>query len=186
MSLPCLVEPLRLFHPTRLTKMMMPFLHLSIRLIYFPILFLVLLSLILQGCDGGENNANPVGYFTDIGIANVNNDTGKPIKINDLQGVVMDDNIMMMSMSHKIVYDGTITNINGNYFTADFIIFVEGKNLITATANGIITEGSKIEGRLTGSGVGNGTFSLFSMPNEQVDISNAINELQEILDDNQN
>ncbi|MCF6261265.1 MAG: hypothetical protein L3J98_14070 [Gammaproteobacteria bacterium] len=186
MSLPCLVEPLRLFHPTRLTKIMMPFPHLSTRLIYFPILFLVLLSLILQGCDGGENNANPVGYFTDIGIANVDNDAGKTIKINDLQGVVMDDNIMMMSMSHKIVYDGIITNINGNYFTADFIIFVEDKNPTTATANGIITEGSKIEGRLTGSGVGNGTFSLFSMPNEQVDISNAINELQEMLDDNQN
>ncbi len=145
-----------------------------------------MLSLILQGCDGGENNANPVGYFTDIGVANVDSDTGKIIKINDLQGIVMDGNIIMMSMSHKIVYDGIITNISGNYFTADFIIFVEGKNPTTATANGIIIEGSKIEGRLMGSGIGNGTFSLFSMPNEQVDISNAINELQEILDGDQN
>jgi len=164
----------------------MLFLNLSTRLIYFPTILLALLFLILQGCGGGENNANPVGYFTDIGVANVDNDAGKTIKINDLQGIVMDDNIMMMSMSHKIVYDGTITNISGNYFTADFIIYVEGKNPTTATANGIITEGSKIEGRLTGSGVGNGTFSLFSMPNEEVDISNTINELQEILDDNQN
>ncbi len=164
----------------------MPFLNLSTRLIYFPTILLALLSLILQGCNSGENNANPMDYFTDIGVANVDNDAGKKIKINDLQGIVMDDNIMMMSISHKIVYDGTITNISGNYFTADFIIFVEGKNPTTATANGIITEGSKIEGTLTGSGVGNGTFSLFSMPNEEVDISNAINELQEILDSNQN
>ncbi len=164
----------------------MPFLNLSTRLIYFPTILLALLSLILQGCDDSENNANPMGYFTDIGVANVGNDAGKTIKINDLQGIVMDDNIMMMSMSHKIVYDGIITNVSGNYFTADFIIFVEGKNPTTATANGIITEGSKIEGTLTGSGVGNGTFSLFSMPNEQVDISNAIDELQEMLDNNQN
>ncbi len=125
-------------------------------------------------------------YFTDIGVANVDSDAGKTIKINDLQDIVMDDNIMMMSMSHKIIYNGTITNISGKYFTADFIIFVEGKNPTTATANGIITEGSKIEGRLTGSGVGNGTFSLFSMPNEEVNISNTINELQEILDGDQN
>ncbi len=164
----------------------MPFLNLSTRLIYFPMLLLALLSLILQGCDSGENNANPVDYFTDIGVANVDSDAGTTIKINDLQGIVMNDNIMMMSMSHKIVYDGIITNVSENYFTADFIIFVEGKNPTAATANGVITEGSKIEGTLTGNGVGNGTFSLFSMPNEQVDISNAIDELQEMLDNNQN
>jgi len=91
---------------------------------------------------------------------------------------------MMMSTANKLLYDGTITNISGNDFTAEFIIFTDGENPMTATARGTITEGSKIEGTLIGSGAGSGTFSLLNgTNNEAEDISNTINELQKMLDD---
>lgn len=158
------------------------------RLSSLSIMFLLLFALALQGCGSSESpvvDASPAGYYTNIGIASVDDGAGGTISVNDLQGIVNDDGVMMMmSTANKLLYDGTITNISGNDFTAEFIIFTDGENPMTATARGTITEGSKIEGTLIGSGAGSGTFSLLNgTNNEAEDISNTINELQKMLDD---
>ena len=158
------------------------------RLSSLSIMFLLLFALALQGCGSSESpvvDASPAGYYTNIGIASVDDGAGGTISVNDLQGIVNDDGVMMMmSTANKLLYDGTITNISGNDFTAEFIIFTDGENPMTATARGTITEGSKIEGTLIGSGAGSGTFSLLNgTNNETEDISNTINELQKMLDD---
>jgi len=141
----------------------------SLRFTPLLVIFLALFILSVQGCfhsssggGGGSvtSNANPAGYYNNTGIANVDDGAGGSIMINDLQAMVSGDRIMMMSTANGLLYDGTITDISGNRFTADFIIYTDGENPINAEANGTILEESKIEGALTGSGVGNGTFTL--------------------------
>jgi len=74
----------------------------------------------------------------------------------------------MMSAANGLLYDGTITSISENDFTATFMIYTDGENPIPATATGRITQGSSITGTLTGSGAGSGTFSLsYAMSNNQ-------------------
>jgi len=126
------------------------------------------------------DDANPVGYYTNTGTASVSDGMSGTIDINDLQAMVNGDRtmvngdrIMMMSVANKLLYDGTITNINGNDFTVDFTIYTDGENPVSATASGTITEGSTIEGTLVGSGAGSGTFSLLyaTMNDAVADIS---------------
>ena len=140
-------------------------LNLPIRLT--PLLMLLAaLALIMQGCggDGGGGSvtpdADPTGYYNKTGAASVDDGAGGTIMINDLQAMVSSDRIMMMSTANGLLYDGTITNIAGNRFTADFTVYTDGENPINAIGSGTISEESKIEGTLTGSGVGNGTFTL--------------------------
>ncbi len=134
--------------PTRLTPLLM--------------MFLALFTLIVQGCGGGSGGtptANPAGYYI-TGTANLGDDMNGTIDINDLQAMVNGDRIMMMSVNNGLLYDGRITEINGNDFTVDFTIYTDGENSVSATASGTITEGSAIEGTLVGSGAGSGTFNL--------------------------
>jgi len=149
-------------------------------------IFWVLFVLTVPGCsDGGSGtDADPTGYYPNIGTASVSDSRGGIIGVSDLQAMVSDNRIMMMSVANKLLYDGLITNISGNNFTADFTIYTDGENPIDTMASGTIIEGSKIEGTLMGSGAGNGTFSLFvgAKNNEESDVSNSINALQEILD----
>ena len=73
-----------------------------------------------------------------------------------------------MGEAKGLLYYGTITNISGNDFTADFTVYTDGANPMAATASGTITEGSSISGTLTGSGMGSGTFSLlYANTNDQ-------------------
>jgi len=141
---------------------------LPTRLMPLLVMFLALFTLIVQGCfhssSGGGGgitpDANPEGYYINTGMASVDDGAGGTIDINDLQAMVNDNRIMMMSVANGLLYDGTITNISGNDFTADFIIYTDGKDPVTASASGTVTTGSSITGTLDGSGVGNGTFSL--------------------------
>jgi hypothetical protein len=106
------------------------------------------------------NNADPAGYYNNTGTASVEDGAGGTMMINDLQAMVSGDRIMMTSTANGLLYDGTITDISGNRFTADFTIYTDGENPMPATASGTILEESKIEGALSGSGVGKGTFTL--------------------------
>jgi len=106
------------------------------------------------------DDANPMGYYTNTGTASVSDGASGTLDINDLQAMVNGNRIMMMSVDNKLLYKGTITDITGNNFTADFEIYTSGKDMMNATASGIITMGSSITGTLTGTGVGSGTFSL--------------------------
>ena len=114
--------------------------------------------------------ADYAGYYNNTGSASVENGMGGTILVNDLQAMVNGDGtrIIMMSAANKLLYDGTISNISGNDFTADFTIYTDGENPVTASASGTITAGSSITGTLTGTGVGSGTFSLlYATTNDQ-------------------
>jgi len=145
----------------------------SMRLIHLPkisvLLLLAFITLALSGCflnDDGDDpaavvDADPTGYYIHTG----GNVQGGSVAVNDLQALVYDNRIMMISVAQKLFYDGTITNISGNSFTADFTIYERGGDInaappVTATATGAITTGSSITGTLNGSGVGSGIFTL--------------------------
>jgi len=140
-----------------------------LRLTPFPVVLLALCILTVQGCfhsggggGGGTNNANPVGYYSSGDVL------GGSIAVDDLQAMVAGNRIMMLSATNKLLYDGTITNITGNDFTANFTIYTDGENPITTTASGMITTNSSITGTLSGTGVGSGTFSLlYATTNDQ-------------------
>ena len=116
---------------------------------HLPLMLLALLALVLQGCGDGvrilpPSDADPAGYYIDDGTASVDNGAGGTIAIGDLQALVDGKRIMMLSMAHELLYDGTITNISGSDFTANFTIYTGGKNPLTATASGTITAGPSI------------------------------------------
>jgi len=122
------------------------------------------------------DDANPAGYYINTGTASVSDSASGTMVISDLQAMVNGNRIMMMSVANQLLYDGTITSISGNKFTADFTIYRQddlgndGWPLppVSTTASGIITAGSSITGTLTGSGVGSGTFSLiYALSNDQ-------------------
>jgi len=138
---------------------------LTTRFTYLPLMLLALFALALQGCGDGvrilpPSDADPTGYYINDGTASVDNGAGGTIGIIDLQALVDGKRIMMLSVAHELLYDGNITNISGNDFTADFTIYTGGELPVTATANGTIIAGSSITGTLTGSGVGSGSFTL--------------------------
>ena len=114
------------------------------------------------------------GYYTNTGTASVSDGMGGTIEITNLQAMVSGNRIIMMSVMNTptetkgLLYDGMITRTSDNDFTADFTIYTDGENPMSATASGTITEGAKIEGELVGSGVGGGTFSLlYASTNDQ-------------------
>ncbi len=142
-------------------------LNLPTRLNAFPrmlaAMLLVLSALALTGCFHNDDdpapppivNADPTGYYINTGTT-----SGGTLNITDLQAMVNGNRIMMMSVTNELLYDGTITSISGNDFTADFTIYTAGKDPIAATVSGMITTNSSISGTLTGTGVGSGTFDL--------------------------
>ena len=112
--------------------------------------------------------ADHAGYYSNAGTASVDNGMGGTLGINDLQAMVTGTRMIMLSAANELLYDGTITDITGDNFTADFTIYTAGENPVTATASGTITAGSSITGTLTGTGVGNGQFSLlYANTNDQ-------------------
>jgi len=163
----------------------------SMRLIHLPkisaLLLLALITLALSGCflnDDDDDpapvvNADPTGYYINSGYIQDGS-----VAVGDLQAMVYDNRIMMLSADNGLLYDGTITNIRGNSFSADFTIYTEGEFPVTATANGTITSGYSISATLDGSGVGSGTFTLlYAMTNGEVAdvarIENTTNETWE-------
>lgn len=142
-------------------------LHLFIR----NTLLALLAGLALQGCGGGGGastppNANPTGYYSNDGTAMVKQvDNTTDLGITDLQALVYDNRLMMMSATEALLYDIAITSISGNSFNGTAVIFLNGRNSGTATVSGTITQGSSITGTLTGAGAGNGTFSLIYATN---------------------
>jgi len=163
----------------------MPPLNLASRLAMFPLILLVLMVLVLQGCSSDSApaltpepgpDANPVGYYENAGTASVN---GGTLLIDDLQAMVHGNRIMMMSAKEELLYDGTITDITEDEFTADFTIYYQGSKPTesSATVTGQIIEGLSISGTLNGSGFGEGTFSLLyaSTNSEEAAISRVEN-----------
>jgi len=137
----------------------------------FLLFFLALLALAMQGCGGGSGgesggetpNADSTGYYGVSGRASVGDDSSGMLTIIDLQGMVNGTRFIAISDAKGLVYDGMITEINGNDFTATVSVFQNGTPAtdVPVTVTGMITAGEKITGTLTGSGLGSGSFELF-------------------------
>ena len=130
-----------------------------------PYLMVVLL-VGLQACGGGSStpaptpDANPTGYYDITGTATVKEiDDTTDLVVTDLQAIISNNRIMIISYAKGLVYDGTMT-IDKNSYIATVKVYKDGINPVDATIAGTITEGSSITGTLTGTGAGNGTFNL--------------------------
>ncbi|MBI3561657.1 MAG: hypothetical protein HY080_08085 [Gammaproteobacteria bacterium] len=134
---------------------------------YIVATVMVVVMGILPGCGGGGGsvstgpaNADPTGYYDITGTASVkqtNNTT--PLIMTELQGMVYNGRLIMLSKSAGYSYDGMIA-VTGNNYTGTLTVYQKGINPLSAPVSGTITPGATITGTLTGTGAGNGTFTL--------------------------
>ncbi len=123
----------------------------------------------MTGCGSGGGgggtpvpDAVPTGYYANTGTADIlADDNSTPVSITDLQGMIYNGRLIMLSVARGLSYDGTIT-VSGNNFSGTVSIYRNGTKLpaATATVDGIINQGSTVSGVLTGTGAGNGSFLL--------------------------
>ena len=160
---------------------------LTTRFTYLPLMLLALLALILQGCGDGvrvlpASDADPTGYYTNSGYAQVMtaDNTTPRTDITDLQGMVYDGQLMMLSDSKNVTYVGTFS-VSGNDFSGTVTVYEAGvRTQENVPLSGMITAGSHITGTLGGSGVANGSFRLNYAPladNGPVDMNMVIHDL---------
>lgn len=133
----------------------------------------------LAGCGGGGNSApapipaDPTGYYN-VGGATIKDpdNPANDLVVTDLQAMVHNNRMMIMSNSNALMYDASITSINGNDFSADVVIY-HGMDIgiletppavINTTLQGTITEGSQINAIVAGSDIGSGTISVTYSP----------------------
>jgi len=133
----------------------------SMRLIHLPkisaLLLLAFMTLTLSGCflnddddDPAAVDADPTGYYTNSGYLNVKAaDNTTQRLVQDVQGMVTDNELMIIDDSENLAYIGTFT-VSGNNLNGS----------VTVYEAGVITAGSKITGTLAGTGVANGSFQL--------------------------
>lgn len=126
----------------------------------------------LQGCSSSDDavvvieDADPTGYYT--GAADVKPDSNTDLHIDDLQGMINGTRFMVMSIANTLLYDGTVTDVTVNDFTANVTIYKDGLVVSTTTMAGTITEGSQITGTIAGTDAFNGTFTLvFAQSNNE-------------------
>lgn len=134
----------------------------------------LLLSLTLTACGGGGGDggtptpvpdANPTGYYDNRGTASVMAGAGNTqVAVTDLQGVIHNNRLMMLSAAQDLSYDGSIT-VSGNSYSGTLSVYFEGAFQGTAPVTGTISEGTSVSGTLTGAGAGNGSFQLLYAAN---------------------
>lgn len=121
------------------------------------------------GGDDGPAAANPTGYYT--GTAEVFDGTDQAVDIQDLQGLVENNRFMAMSEARELLYDGTITSISGNNFSATVKVYKDGA-LVTGSPtsfSGQIQQGVQITGTFSGTGDWRGAFTLNYSDTNDVD-----------------
>jgi len=128
----------------------------------------ILISL-LTACGGGGGdggtpapvpNADPTGYYDTRGTASVLAGAGNTqVAITDLQGIIHNNRLMMLSAATDLSYDGSIT-VSGNSYSGTLSVYFEGTHQGTASVTGTISQGSSVSGTLTGTGAGSGSFQL--------------------------
>jgi len=110
------------------------------------------------GGDGGTTppppDAVPTGYYDNTGTATL--DIGN---VADLQGIIHNNRLMMLSATAGLSYDGSIT-VSGNNYSGTLSVYDDGSLLGTAPVSGSITQGVRVAGTLTGTGAGRGSFTL--------------------------
>ena len=139
---------------------------------FFMFAFVLAFISLLSACGGGGDdavvNANPTGYYT--GTAAVFVGTAPAVDVQDLQGLVDGNRFMAMSEAQELLYDGTITSINGNTFSATVTVYKDGALVVGSptTFTGTIIQGSQITGTFSGTGDWRGTFTLgYALSNNQ-------------------
>jgi hypothetical protein len=132
---------------------------------------------VVQGCGGGGGGGGPVvdavatGYY-DTGFATVKLDNDvDDLSISDLQAMVHNNRLILMSVSQGLIYDGTIT-ISGNGFSGTLSVFKDGQkdaqNPTTVSVSGSINQGSSLSGTFGGAGEANGDFMVnYALSNNQ-------------------
>ena len=154
----------------------------STRLIYLPKMLAVLLALAalaLSGCFHSDDddpapvpNANPTGYYTNSGFVDVKAaDNTTQRLVQDVQGMVADGQLMILSDEQNLAYIGTFT-VSGNDFSGSVTVYEAGVMVQEdVPVTGMITATSKITGTLGGIGVANGIFQLdYAADNEAVNL----------------
>jgi hypothetical protein len=111
-----------------------------------------------------DDNADPKGYYTGSATVKDPDDINTDLVLSDLKVLVSGNRMTMMSINGVIYYDAQITSVEGNDFTADVTIYLDMDQNITlapvsSTMSGTITEGSRIEGTIAGTGAATGVFS---------------------------
>ncbi len=153
---------------------------LTTRFSHLPMALLALLILALQGCGDGVrilpppvSNADPTGYYTNSGYVDVKaSDNITLRRVTDMQGMVHNGQLMMLSDTNNLTYVGTFT-VSGNDFSGTVTLYEAGKKTQEdIPLSGLITEGSKMTGTLGGTGAANGTFQLdYAADNGPVDLA---------------
>ncbi len=124
----------------------------DIRRVSFVFLSLLMLA-VLPGCFWESDDpapapvptpdANPTGYYGNGTISEIT-------AASDFQALIYNNRIILFSWSKELTYDGDITITENNY-TATVKVYKEGVKVTdAATITGTITEGSTIEGKITG------------------------------------
>jgi len=115
----------------------------------------------LQACSssgGGTPETQDASGLFKSGTANLNAGAVVP---TDVRAFVHGGRIIAFSISSHILFDGQITNITGDDFTATVDLYETGEMTQADIAvTGKVTSQSQITGTLAGTGVGNGTFTL--------------------------
>ncbi len=144
---------------------------LTARFTHLPMLLLALFALALQGCGDGvrilpPSDADPTGYYTNTGVLEVmeNDNTTPRLAITDLQGMVTDGQLMMLSDTENLTYVGRFT-VSGNDISGTVTVYeADEMTQKDVPLTGQVTAGSKITGTLSGIGAANGTFTLNYAP----------------------
>ena len=127
--------------------------------------YLIVIALVgLQACGGDGSpatDANPSGYYTGSASVKKPADDTADYSISDLQIMIHNNRIMIMSDANAVLYDGTYS-ISGNDLTSTVSIYYQGIKQTGAAGSAVlkatVTEGSQITGTFTGTELGNGTF----------------------------
>jgi hypothetical protein len=169
----------------------MPQLNLPSRLAAFPLIMLALIALVLQGCSSDDPapvvppvvppvvNADPTGYYINNGFVDVKaGDNATQRLVSDIQGMVHDGQLLMLSETENLTYVGTFS-VNENDISGTVTVYEAD---VMAQENiplsGMITQGTRITGTLGGTGVANGTFQLeYAADNGAVDMSMVVRAL---------
>lgn len=97
------------------------------------------------------------GLYKD-GIADLD---GSALMLNDLRGFVHEGRVIIFSATSNLLFDGTVTAITGDEYTATVDVYENGIKTQTAVAvTGMVTSQSQISGTISGTGNASGTFTL--------------------------
>ena len=106
-----------------------------------------------------DDNADPAGYYTGTGTVK-QPDNSTNLVLSDLQALVYGNRIMLMSVSQLLLYDMQSIVISGNSYTAVLTLYQNAAYVATVNVSGTLNEGVSLTGTLTGSGAGNGSFTV--------------------------